>query len=138
MCYAKVRPIASALVVLTLLLAGCSRNADPQTVAEQFVRAYFVEDNMAAAVKLASGSARAKLEKDLQEIKGVGAREPAADKPRVTLVLLETRPVPGDEMQYVYRIASDVEVEGMQPITARLWLHKQGNVWQVSKFVQEE
>jgi hypothetical protein len=47
-------------------------------------------------------------------------------------------PVSQDEMLYIYRVTSDVEVEGMQPITAKLWLSKEGNAWRVSKFVQEE
>jgi hypothetical protein len=41
-------------------------------------------------------------------------------------------------MLYIYRVTADVEVEGMEPITAKLWLSKEGNAWRVSKFVQQE
>lgn len=93
---------------------------------------------MAEAVKLASGSAKTKLEGFLREIEATGAKEPAKDRPLVKATMLETQPVSQDEMQYIYRVTSDVEVEGMEPITAKLWLTKEGNAWRVSKFVQQE
>jgi hypothetical protein len=138
MFFIQIRRYAPVLIVMTLLLAACARSVEPETVAYQFVQFYFVEDNLAAAVKLSSGSARAKLEKDLQEIAAAGVKEPGTGKPLVKAALLETRPVSRDEMLYIYRVASDVEVAGMKPITARLWLGKEGTVWHVSKFTQEE
>jgi len=137
MPFAQIKPFVPALLVM-LLLAACSKNVDSETVAYEFVRLYFVEDNMAEAVKLSSGSARVKLEELLQEIEAVGAKEPAADKPRVKAVLLEMQPVSQETIMYIYRVTSDVDVQGMQPVTARLWLSKAGETWLVSKFVQEE
>jgi len=137
MNHTQVKPFVSALMIM-LLLAACTRNVDSQTVANQFVQRYFMEDNLAAAAKLASGSARAQLEKRLQEIEAAGVKEPRMDKPIVKAVLLETQTVSQNEMQYVYRVASDVEVAGMKPVTARLWLSKEGNIWHVDKFIQEE
>jgi hypothetical protein len=127
-----------ALIVIALLLTACSKDVDSETVAYDFVRLYFVEDNMAEAVKLASGSAKTKLEGFLREIEATGAKEPAKDRPLVKATMLETQPVSQDEMQYIYRVTADVEVEGMEPITAKLWLSKEGNAWRVSKFVQQE
>jgi hypothetical protein len=136
--FTKIKPFSSVLVILLLLLTACSRNVDSETVAYEFVRLYFVEDNMAEAVKLASGSARAKLEGLLREIEAVGAKEPARDKPLVKATLLEMQPASQDETLYIYRVTSDEEVEGMEPITAKLWLGKEGGAWCVSKFVQDE
>jgi len=138
MSFAQIKVFASALVVMSLLLTACSKNVDSETVAYDFVRLYFVEDNMAEAAKLTGGSARAKLEGFLREIEAVSAEEPARDKPLVKATMLEMQPVSQDEMLYIYRVTSDIEVEGMEPITAKLWLSKEGNVWRVSKFVQEE
>jgi hypothetical protein len=123
---------------VSLLLTACSKNGDSKAVANQFVQSYFAEDNLAEAVKLASGSAREMLEGSLQEIEAMGAKEPASDKPLVKAVLLETQPASEDAILYIYQVSSDVEVEGMEPITAKLWLSKEGNAWRVSKFVQEE
>lgn len=138
MSMVQIKSFASAIIVVVLLLAACSKNADSKAVAEQFVRLYFVEDNLAAAVKLASGSAREKLEGLLREIEAAGAQEPPGDKPTVQVTLQETQPVSEDEMLYIYRVTSDVELQGMEPITARLWLSKDGNAWRVSRFVQKE
>jgi hypothetical protein len=133
-----IRHLVSTALVLTLLISGCVRGVDSETVAHQFVQHYFVEDNLGAAVKLASGDARVKLEKRLQQIESMGAKEPVKNMPPVKVALLETQAVSADEMEYVYRVTSSVEVEGMKPITARLRLSKEGNVWHVSNFLQEE
>ena len=133
-----IRSFASALLIVTLLLSGCARNDDSETIAHQFVQRYFVEDNLAAAVKLASGDARVKLENRLRQIEAMGVKEPVKNKPLVNVALLETKTVSPDEMLYVYRVTSGVEVEGMKPVTARLQLSKEGAVWHVSNFLQEE
>ena len=138
MSFAQTKIFAVALIVMSLLLTACSKNVDSETVAYDFVRLYFVEDNMAEAVKLASGSAKAKLEEFLREIEAVDAQQPAKDKPLVKATMLEMQPLSQDEILYIYRVTSDVEVEGMEPITAKLWLSKEGDAWRVSKFVQEE
>ena len=133
-----IRHFASTVFILTLLISGCAKGVDSETVARQFVQHYFVENNLGAAVKLASGDARVMLEKRLQQIESMGAREPARNMPPVKVALLETQAVSSDEMEYVYRVTSGVEVEGMKPITARLRLSKEGNLWHVSNFLQEE
>jgi hypothetical protein len=138
MLFTQIRPFTAALIAVSLLLTACSKNVDSETVAYQFVEFYFVEDNLAEAVKLASGSAKEMLEGSLQEIEAMGAKEPARDKPLVKTVLLETQPTSEDAILYTYQVSSDAEVEGMEPITARLWLSKEGNAWRVSKFVQEQ
>ena len=47
---------------------------------------------------------------------------------------VETQSVSADVIGYVYRI--DSETPGIQPITAKLRLSKNGNTWSVSEFVQ--
>ena len=68
----------------------------------------------------------------------IGANQQATDKPLVKAELLETQSTSKDTILYSYRVTSDEEVGGMEPITARLWLSKEGNVWRVSKFIQDE
>jgi hypothetical protein len=138
MLFAPIKPFAAALIVVSLLLTACSKDVDSETVAYEFVRLYFVEDNLAEAVKLASGSAKAKLEGVLQESAVMDAKEQAADEPLVKVELLETQSNSIDKILYIYRVTSDVEVGGMEPITARLLLSQEGNVWRVSEFVQDE
>jgi hypothetical protein len=135
---ALARSFTLTFVVLVLLLAGCSRRHESEAVADQFVRRYFVQDNVAAAVELTSGSARTLLENRLKQIEAAGVSEPAAARPKIKTLLLETQPVSPSEILYVYSVASDVEVAGMKPVTAKLWLSKEGSAWHVSKFLQEE
>ncbi len=133
----KIKSFTSTLAVVLLLLTACSKNVDSETIAYQFTQLYFGEDNLVEAVKLTSGSARTKLEGYLREIEA-GGKQAAEDKPLVKSELQETQVVSPDEMLYVYRVTSDLELAGMGPITARLWLSKEGNTWSVSKFVQQE
>lgn len=138
MSFAQIKSFTSVYIVMLLLLTACSKNVDSETVAYQFVRLYFVEDKMAEAVTLASDSAKTKLEGFLREIDAAGVKEPVRDKPLVTATLQEMQTITQDTILYIYRVTSDVEVHGMKPITARLWLSKEGNTWYVSKFVQQE
>ena len=126
---------AAVLIGVVLLMAACT-NVPPEAtaVADQFVRAYFVEDNVAAAAKLTSGAAKSRLDGVLRQIEATGLKEPAKDKPRVKVTPVETQSVSADVIGYVYRI--DSETPGIQPITAKLRLSKNGNTWSVSEFVQ--
>jgi hypothetical protein len=68
----------------------------------------------------------------------MGTKEPSKDEPGVKSTKLDTKTVSDDQIEYIYRITSDVEIAGMAPITAKLTLSKDGNSWRVSEFVQEE
>ena len=130
-----VRSRAAALIGIALLMTACN-NIPPEAtaVANQFIQAYFAEDDVAGAAKLASGAAKTKLDGVLQQIEATGLKEPAKDKPRVKVTLLETQSVSADAVGYVYRI--DSETPGIQPITAKLRLSKDGAAWRVSEFAQ--
>ena len=118
-----------------LLLAACSEAPpEAQVVADQFMRTYFVEDNMTGATRLASGVAKTRLEGLLREIEAAGVKEPAKSKPQVKVTLVKAQPVSADVVDYVYRV--DSETPGVEPITAKIRLSRQGNTWSVSEFVQ--
>jgi hypothetical protein len=121
-------------VALVLLLAACAKPTAPEAVADKFVQAYFVKSDMAGAVALANGSAKAKLAAILQQIQSAGAREPAKDEPRVKATLAEQQSISAGAVGFVYRVESDTP--GIQPITATLRLTKEGNTWYVSDFSQ--
>lgn len=129
------RSCAGAIIGIALLAAACT-NTPPQdnSTADQFIRAYFTDDDVAGAAKLASGAAKTSLDAALQRIEATGLKEPAKDKPRVTVTLLEKKSVSTDVIGYVYRI--DSEAPGIQPITAKLRVSKEGNTWSVSEFAQ--
>ena len=134
MSFARSGVSAKALIAVALLSAARARTPDPQRVAEQFVQAYFVEDDMAGAVKLASGDVKTQLEGQLRQIEATGTKELVKDKPQMKVDLLQMQPGSGDAVGYVYLVRSDVP--GIAPITARLGLSKVGETWLVSEFVQ--
>jgi hypothetical protein len=57
--------------------------------------------------------------------------EPVKDKPSVDITLAEANPVTADAVGYIYRVVSSVP--GVQPITAKLHLTKEGESWKVSE-----
>jgi len=60
--------------------------------------------------------------------------EPPKEKPRVKVTAIEPPSISGDSIGYVFRI--DSETAGIQPITAKLRLVKEGGAWAVSEFSQ--
>ena len=130
------RTYTAFLIGIALLIAACAKTPPPEATAaaEQFIRAYFVDDNMAGAAKLASGAAKIKLDGLLQQIEAAGVKEPPKEKPRVKTTLVEPPSMSADAIGYVYRI--DSETAGIQPITAKLRLIKEGGAWAVSEFSQ--
>ena len=69
------RSCAAVLIGVVLLMAACT-NVPPEAtaVADQFVRAYFVEDNVAAAAKLTSGAAKSRLDGVLRQTQVVNIK----------------------------------------------------------------
>jgi hypothetical protein len=130
------RACVAFLMAIALLITACAKAPPPEATAaaEQFIHAYFVEDNMAGAAKLASGAAKARLDGLLQQIEAAGVKEPPKEKPKVKTTLVEPPSIAGDSIGYVYRI--DSETAGIQPITAKLRLVKEGGAWAVSEFSQ--
>lgn len=123
------------LLSLAMLPVACSNvPSDGRSIAEKFMQAYFAQDNVAAATELASGSAKFKLDKAWQRIKVSGLKEPAQDKPRVDITLVETSPIDADTAGYTYRVVSSAS--GVQPITVKLRLTKAGKSWTVNEFEQ--
>lgn len=134
----QLKSFAVTSIVTLLLATACSKNDDSQAVAHQFVRLYFVENNLAGAAELASGATRERIEELLREMEAMGGTESPAEKPPVKVTLMGSQTDAQDEKLYIYQVTPEVEVEGMEPVTVRLWLRKEGNTWFVSKFVQEE
>jgi hypothetical protein len=126
----------ATILVCVLLMAACAKTTpESDAVADQFMRAYFVNDSVADAAKLASGAAKTALDGVLQQIQAAGVKEPGQDKPKVTITL-ETRFESASEIAYVYRV--DSQMAGIQPITASLRLRKVGETWSVMEFSQSQ
>ena len=138
MTFTQIKAVALAAVVMLLPAVAWSGQSDSEAVAERFVRLYFVDDNLAEAAKLTSGSARAQIDSALREIDEAKAEESSADRPQVQVTLLETQQMPPDRVSYFYQVASAEQVHGMAPVLVRLWLSKEGGAWSVSKLAQEE
>jgi hypothetical protein len=94
----NVRSCTTVFIGIALLMAACANKRPEATaVADQFIREYFLEDNVAGAAKLASGMAKTTLEGVIQQIEAAGMKEPPKDQPRVKITLMEKRDVSGVE-----------------------------------------
>ena len=139
MCVYPFRFLLATIFTLPILLTACNQAGTDDgsaTVADQFMRAYYIADDMAAAVQFTSGSAQEKLSPEAQQIESEGITEPVQDKPIVQITHPETKKISPTETHYVYQVTS--EVAQIAPITAELSLTKDGNNWTVSKFVEAQ
>ncbi len=123
------------LLGTTMLSVACSNApTDRRSVAEKFMQTYFAQDNVAGAAELASGKTKVRLDEVWRQIEASGLKEPAKDKPSVDITLVEANPINADAVGYIYRVVSSVP--GVQPITVKLHLTKEGESWKVSEFEQ--
>lgn len=58
MFFSHIKSAAAAIIAVTVFTAALGGEAGSASVADQFIRAYFQHDNMAEAVKLATGAYR--------------------------------------------------------------------------------
>ena len=72
--------LARLTMVVALLFAACGQPPAAEQVADQFVQAYFVQNDMAAAVALTAGKARASLAAILQQIEAAGISKAIASR----------------------------------------------------------
>ena len=102
-----------------LLLGGCRPDpASPRGAAERFLDAHYVAIDLAAALPLTSGLARAKVERERALVGGVVIDE-STRKPQVWYRLLEERPLGDDGVQFLYR--GTLSPEGIERFERR-WL----------------
>jgi hypothetical protein len=127
-------PFRNRVALAVVLLAACTQAPPPEQVADEFVRAYFVQSDMGVAAKLASGGAKANLTAALQQIDAAGAKEPAKDIPAVKTSLVEKQSVASNAYRFVYQI--DPGVPEAKPITATLQVTEESGRWYVSEFSQ--
>ena len=118
-----------------VLLGGACRpdSASPRGAAERFLDAHYVAIDLAAALPLTTGLARAKVERE-RALVGDEAIDETTRKPRVWYRLLEERPLDGDGMQLLYR--GTLSPEGVERFDRR-WLvtvRRDADGWTVSNF----
>src|SRR5262245_23813787 len=77
------------LVVLALTTTACTSPPKSREVADRFMDLYYARMNVAEAVELCAGAARAKLEGELRAIQGVPP-DPPSGEPRVRFSLTAT------------------------------------------------
>ncbi|HWP64968.1 MAG TPA: hypothetical protein VNO26_03530 [Candidatus Limnocylindria bacterium] len=117
-----------------MLLTACRPDpASPRGAAERFLDAHYVAIDLAAALPLTTGLARAKVERE-RALVGGEAIDETTRKPRVWYRLLEERPIDDDGVQLLYR--GTLEPEGLERFERR-WLvtvRRDAPGWIVSNF----
>jgi hypothetical protein len=122
------------ILALAVLGGGChSDPASPRGAAERFLDAHYVAIDLAAALPLTSGLARAKVEREQALVRGVEIDE-TTRKPQVWYRLLEERPLDADGVQLLY--LGTLSPEGIERFDRR-WLvtvRREPSGWTVSNF----
>jgi len=122
------------VLVLVLLTGGCRPDpASPRGAAERFLDAHYVAIDLAAALPLTTGLARAKVERE-RALVGGETIDATTRKPQVWYRLLEERPLDGDGVQLLYR--GTLSPEGAERFERR-WLvtvRREANGWTVANF----
>ena len=129
--------LRSILVVgLLPLLAMCTGAPEPESrrVAERFMELYYGQSNVAEAVKLSTGAAKAKLEGELAAVQGMAPVAPA-DKPHVGFRLTSKSAAGAGQATFAYDV--DARTSG-DSLTATLVLSGDGGHWLVTTFVENE
>lgn len=123
-----------ALSLVLLLAAACRPDpASPRGAAERFLDAHYVAIDLAGALPLTTGLARAKVERE-RALVGDVAIDEATRKPQVWYRLLEERPLGGDATQFLY--LGTLRAEGVEPFDRR-WLvtvRREDAGWIVSNY----
>ena len=104
-------------------------------VADRFMELYYTRMDVAEAVKLCSGSARAKLESELQAIQGVKP-DSAAGEPEVTFSLTASSNSLPAEASYTYVI--DAHTSDIGKRSAILILDDQDGHWLVTSLTEND
>jgi len=119
------------VVSLLPLLAMCTGAPESRRVADRFMELYYGQSDVAEAVKLSTGAAKAKLEGELAALQGM-APVAAADKPHVGFRLSSGN---AGTTQATYAYAIDARAAG-DSLTATVVLSSDGGQWLVTSLVE--
>ena len=120
------------LASLLPLLAMCTGAPESRRVADQFMELYYSKSRVADAVKLCTGTAKAKLE---GEIAGMQGMAPPSDEPRVTYRLTSEGATGVTQATYVYDV--DPRTSDVSPLTTTLVLSGEGGQWLVTAITEK-
>ena len=121
--------------LLALALAACGGMKDPGSVADKFVDKYYVESDQQAALPLADGVARLRLEAELRLVGG--ARRGVAPGALAAKVYYKRKALQGDGTRRQADYALQIKPQGGADILrdAHLELAQQPDgTWRVSRF----
>ncbi len=125
----------STLLLAGLVAAGCGRSTGPQAVADRFMDLYYAHANVAEAATLCDDAAKAKLERELQAIKGV-PRDAGSDEPRVAFTVTGSRTPSPDQAAYDYRVVARTSDVGT--IATTLTLANRDGRWVVTSIDEKQ
>jgi hypothetical protein len=121
-------------LLLLLATAMCAGDPPSRRVADRFVELYYARSNVAEAVTLSTGAARAKLEGELAAMAGMPPAA-AADRPRVAFHVT-SEVASGTQATYVYAV--DPQTTDVKPLAATVVMTSEGGQWLVTKLEEAE
>lgn len=107
----------SLLIALLFVLGSCGRMGERESVAREFLEAYYVRADLPAARRLSVGLAREKIDREIELRKGAGERGPSPEAARersVSIQLLEERSRTEDRSTFLFDL-----LIGSEPFTLK-------------------
>ncbi len=124
------------VIVISFVLAGCSRGSTPEGVAEQFVEAYYVRIDQIQALEFAAALAREKLQQELQlvaQARRGGSVEQA--RPKIKYTRSDTRSE-GRQVFFIYELT--IQPAQFSPILKQVLITTEqlDEQWKVINFTE--
>lgn len=115
-------------------LAGCRASDPARASADRFVDSYYVEIDLPRARANAVGLARAKVEREIELLRGVARPEPEARPTIYYRFLEEKRDLQEGQRGFLYRLT--IAFKGGDTVTRRalVVVRKDGGVWRAVNF----
>lgn len=133
------KPCSGVRIALALAIAlasntcGCRSSSEAQKVAERFMQLYYGDASAIRAVKLSTGEAEQRLQREIQAIQGL-APASEADRPVVTYTLISRADPNPTTQTYVYTVVP--HAAGVGSLTATIDVVHVNDRWLVSSLTE--
>jgi hypothetical protein len=126
---------ALSLVVVVATVTMCGDPSKSRRAADRFLDLYYVQDQVAEAAQLCTGDAKARLDTEMQIMRGV-PRPAAGERPVPTIRRQREEIRSAGHASYVYRV--QLASPSATRLFARLDMIEEGGRWLVAKLDEKE
>jgi len=126
-------------LAVPLTMSACSKQPEPERVANKFMNAYYVQIDLKEAQQLSGGLAKEKISQQVALLDGTStgtAPGAGANAPSVTYKLISQQSPSPDEAIYIFEVDPHVQDIGHRKVFVKL--RQETGKWTVSQFTEED